>query len=243
MRGKKLISVLAMVGLIASFGRTTVYAEELADNLTTETTTETQVESEQAAADSDAETVELLTTEVSNVTNTLMNALSQSVAATISLEQAKLPKYSEEDLMYLSCIIYCEAGNQEFEGKIAVANVVMNRAESEVFDHVTTIKEAVYDCERWGRQFSPVYVKSNGKWTTKGSAYEKALTMYQTGVYAKEWQKTQMDDCIAAAKAALEGKVVLNGEYLYFNMSISSTKSKCQKQGKTYQVIGCHIFY
>ena len=223
MRGKKLVSILLMLCLIAASGQSLVYAEE--------TTGEAKKEN-------------VLSIEVSNVTNTLMSGLAQSVAATISQEQAKLPKYTEEELMYLSCIIYCEAGNQDYDGKVAVANVVMNRAKSDLFDHVNTIEEVIYDCERWGRQFSPAYKRdSNGKWTTKGSSLEKALTMYQTGVYPKDWQEPQMEECIIAAKAALEGEYVLNGEYLYFNMSISKSKEKCKKNGKTYQVIGCHIFY
>ena len=107
--------------------------------------------------------------EVENVTDLLENSITLSLSATIENERAKLPSYTKEELMYLSCIIYCEAGSQEKKGKIAVANVIMNRVESKIFDHVTTIKEAIYDCNRWGRQFSPVYVKSGGKWTTKGS--------------------------------------------------------------------------
>lgn len=185
----------------------------------------------------------VLSVAAENITGALLSSISGSVEAMVNIEQSKPAEYSADDLMYLACIIYCEAGNQSFTGKVAVANVVMNRAASEEFDHVTSIKEAIYDCERWGRQFSPVYVKSGGKWTTKGSSYEKALNMYKTGKYAKEWQESQMKDCIAAADAALRGKYVLKGDYLYFNMYISATKSKCEKKNAGYQVIGCHIFY
>ncbi|MDE7326682.1 MAG: cell wall hydrolase [Lachnospiraceae bacterium] len=181
--------------------------------------------------------------EVENVTDLLENSIASSLCATIENERAKLPSYTKEELMYLSCIIYCEAGSQEKKGKIAVANVIMNRVESDIFDHVTTIKEAIYDCDRWGRQFSPVYVKSNGKWTTKGSNYEKVLSMYKSGNYPKEWQKKQMQDCIEAAKEALTGKQVIDSSFLYFNMGISSGKARCQKNGKPYTVIGGHIFY
>lgn len=196
------------------------------------------------AADADTETdISVLADEVANLTSILQSSITSSLNATIENEQAKLPAYSADDLMYLACIIYCEAGNQEMNGKIAVANVILNRVESDVFDHATTIKEVIYDCERWGRQFSPVYVKSNGTWTTKGSTYEKALTMYQSGSYDKEWQEEQMQECIEAAKQALEGKRVIDESYLYFNMSISTVKAKCSKTGASYAVIGCHIFY
>lgn len=253
MKGKKLFVLLLALCLVFGESITPVFAEELSateesteneifeEDKNTETD-ENSMDTEEIADEENPEGAELLTEEVANVTNTMMSSISYTLTATITQEQAKLPDYTEEDLMYLSCIIYCEAGNQSLKGKIAVANVVMNRVKSDVFDHVTTIREAIYDCERWGRQFSPVYVRSGGKWTTKGSAYEKALTMYKSGSYAKEWQEEQMKECIEAARAALEGKVVIE-DFLYFNMGISSTKAKCQKNGSDYAVIGCHIFY
>jgi N-acetylmuramoyl-L-alanine amidase len=186
-----------------------------------------------------------LSEEMANFESLLKTSISASLTATIENEQAKLPapSYTKDELMYLSCIIYCEAGSQSKKGKIAVANVIMNRVDSKIFDHVTTIKEAIYDCDRWGRQFSPVYVKSNGKWTTKGSNYEKVLSMYKSGKYSANWQKEQMQDCIAAAKEALTGKKVIDSAYLYFNMGVSSGKAKCQKSGKPYTIIDGHIFY
>lgn len=209
-------------------------------------------------ADAQEDEINLLGEEVANVTNTMLNSISYVLSATITQERAEQQEalaekeriekekqqksYTKEDLMYLACIIYCEAGNQSLKGKIAVANVVINRVESDIFDHVTSIKEAVYDCKRWGRQFSPVYVRSGGKWTTKGSAYEKALTMYRSGSYAKDWQKEQMEECSKAARLALEGKKVI-GNFLYFNMGVKSTKAACQKKGAAYDIIGCHIFY
>lgn len=198
---------------------------------------------EAALPDGAEEPEEVLTEETANLMSILESSITSSLSATIENEQAKLPEYTEQELMYLACIIYCEAGNQEKKGKIAVANVIMNRVESDVFDHVTTIKEAIYDCERWGRQFSPVYVKSNGKWTTKGSNYEKVLKMYKADSYDKAWQREQMEACIEAAKEALEGKKVIDDSYLYFNMGISSSKAKCKKKGAPYTVIGCHIFF
>lgn len=175
--------------------------------------------------------------------NALTAALLHSFDTAIRREQEKPGNYTKEELMYLACIIYCEAGDQDFTGKVAVANVVMNRAKSKEFDHVTTIKEVIYDCARWGRQFSPAYIKVNGKWTTKGSKLEKVLQMYKTGVYEKDWQERQMKACINAADAALRGKYVLKGDYLYFNMNISTSKSKCEKNGQSYQIHGCHIFF
>ncbi len=244
-KGKKLVLFLLMMCMLITEGSISVLANEAPDTAAVDAeedkTTADDAEEDKADAAEDSAS---LVAEVTNVNNTLISALSQSMEATLSIEREKLPKYSEEELMYLSCIIYCEAGNQEFEGKVAVANVIMNRAESDLFDHVNTIEEVIYDCARWGRQFSPAYKRdSNGKWTAKGTSLEKALTMYKTGEYPGDWQGKQMEDCIEAAKAALEGEVVLAKEYLYFNMGITNTAKKCKAQGNSYQVIGCHIFY
>ena len=44
--------------------------------------------------------------------------------------QAAEKSYTDNDLKYMAAIIYCEAGNQCYAGKIAVGCVVMNRVKS-----------------------------------------------------------------------------------------------------------------
>lgn len=58
--------------------------------------------------------------------------------------------YADGDRKLLANIIYCEAGNQSFEGQLAVGAVVMNRVKSEVFPD--TIVGVIYQ----KNQFSPV---------------------------------------------------------------------------------------
>ena len=41
--------------------------------------------------------------------------------------------YNQEDLFWLSRVIYAESGNQPLEGKMAVGNVVMNRVASPIY--------------------------------------------------------------------------------------------------------------
>ena len=41
--------------------------------------------------------------------------------------------YDQEDLFWLSRVIYAESGNQPLEGKMAVGNVVMNRVASPIY--------------------------------------------------------------------------------------------------------------
>ena len=41
--------------------------------------------------------------------------------------------YNQDDLFWLSRVVYAESGNQSLDGKIAVANVVLNRVKSPIF--------------------------------------------------------------------------------------------------------------
>ncbi len=78
----------------------------------------------------------------------------------VALEKAKLTAQqaavaaTEEDIYLLGAIIQCEAGNQSYEGKLAVGAVVCNRVRSARFPN--TISEVIYS----PGQFTPV---SNGR--------------------------------------------------------------------------------
>lgn len=64
--------------------------------------------------------------------------------------------YTEEDLHWLSRIIFAEARGEPFEGMIAVGSVVMNRTYH--YAYPNTVREVIFD-RRHGVQFSPT---SNG---------------------------------------------------------------------------------
>ncbi len=152
--------------------------------------------------------------------------------------ETKKPTYSEADLRLLACLVYSEAGNQSYNGMLGVANVVLNRAKSDVYWHVNTIKEVIYD-KKWSVQFA-VTIKSS---KTGLSTLDKALKIYDTGKYTganKEAQKNAMNRAIKAAKDALEGKNNI-GNFLCFQnkRSASSIKNKYSD----YKIIGDHIFY
>lgn len=89
----------------------------------------------------------------------------------------------------LAVIIFCEAGNQSYEGKVAVGNVVLNRMASPKF--ANTIEGVI----RQKGQFEPVW----------------------TGWYDKELAKGVVNDsCMQAAKDALNG-VNIVGDCLFFH--------------------------
>lgn len=54
----------------------------------------------------------------------------------------------EEELQLLASIIFCEAGNQPYEGQVAVGAVVMNRVKSGVYPN--TIAEVIYQQGQFG---------------------------------------------------------------------------------------------
>ena len=116
-------------------------------------------------------------------------------------------KYTEEDLKLLACLVHAEAGNQSYEGKLAVANVVLNRVKSGKFPN--TIKEVIYQ----PGQFT---VAANG-------ALAKQLKKY------KNYTSKSHLSSIKAAKAALSGENNI-GSRLYFNEYKASVKMGYDKK-------------
>ncbi len=93
---------------------------------------------------------------------------------------------SGNSLELLSAIIYCEAGNQPYEGQIAVGSVIMNRVESSSFPN--SISGVIYQ----RGQFSPV----------------------SSGRFARALASGMGNRCRTAAQAVLNGE--RNVSCLYF---------------------------
>lgn len=101
--------------------------------------------------------------------------------------------YNQQDVYWLSRIIYAESGNQPLAGQIAVGNVVLNRVADERFPD--SVYGVIFD-QSYGVQFSPVETG---------------------GIYAEP-----DEEAVVAAKLALEGYNTA-GESLYFvNPSIGA---------------------
>ncbi len=60
-------------------------------------------------------------------------------------EQARLQQYDRE---LLASIIFCEAGNQPYEGQVAVGAVVMNRIRSSAYPD--TMEDVIYQAGQFG---------------------------------------------------------------------------------------------
>ncbi|SHI57345.1 cell wall hydrolase [Parasporobacterium paucivorans] len=93
----------------------------------------------------------------------------------------------EDDLKLLATIIYCEAANQPYEGKLAVGSVIINRVNSARFSQNT-----IYDVIFAPGQFAPV---ASGRFALR----------YAAGV---------TEECTRAAQEVLNGNVT--GEWLFF---------------------------
>lgn len=101
-----------------------------------------------------------------------------------------------EDMRLLVCLVFCESGSEPYDGKLAVANVVLNRYHSSRYPN--TIRGVVYQ----SGQFSPTW---NGSLNNKLALYDRG------GFTAKNHLET-----IQAVKDALDGKNNI-GSRLYFN--------------------------
>lgn len=120
--------------------------------------------------------------------------------------------YTEEELKYMSSIIFCEAGGECYAGKLAVGIVVLNRMKSSLYPN--DMKSVLY--QRY--QFTP----------TRNGAMAKALSMYDNGKLPKK--------CIKAAKEVLNGRTSveyksktydLNG-FLFFSRYVPRAKLRIQ---------------
>ena len=153
------------------------------------------------------------------------NESSHTTAKTTTSDKSK-KSYTNAEVKLLACLIYTEAGNQSYKGKVAVGNVIMNRVKSSKFSHVKTVKQVIYD-RKWSVQFGVTVGGSK-------SPLNKALNNY-----SKLKTKSNMKECIKAAKSALSGSKNVVGNRLYFTRYSKSLA----RSHKNYIKIGAHIFY
>lgn len=134
------------------------------------------------------------------------------------LEQKLAYNLSDEELEALLRIVEAEAGNEDEDGKLLVANVVLNRMNSEVFPNSVT--EVVFQKEKGVCQFSPV---------SNGSYYRVKVS----------------DETISAVGRALMGEDISEGA-LYFvaRKYADSSKVKWFDDNLTYLFMhGGHEFF
>ena len=114
------------------------------------------------------------------------------------LEQKYIYNLPDDELETLLRIVEAEAGTEDEEGKLLVANVVLNRMEDEEFPD--TVSGVVFQKENGTAQFSPV---------SDGSYYQVKIS----------------DETISAVGRALTGEDISQGA-LYFAARKSADKNK-----------------
>lgn len=210
MKTKKIVAMLLMCAVLLSNMSFMAKAEEPSAENAKDATTETTetIDSTENTTAANATTVKSKTTAKNN------NAVKKK------MKKGNVVTYSKQELRYMATIIYCEAGNQSYAGKLAVGIVVKNRMESKKFPN--TIKGVLY--QRY--QFTP----------TRNGALNRALRTYdKNGFKTKEYSS-----CLKAAKEALSGvkTVKVGGKtrnmkgYYFFSRYVSGCRLK----------IGAHMF-
>jgi N-acetylmuramoyl-L-alanine amidase len=121
--------------------------------------------------------------------------------------------YNSEDLYWLSRIVHAESEGERHEGKLAVANTILNRVKSSEFPN--TVYGVIFD-KKHGVQYTPV---ANGK------------------IY-----NSPEKDSISAAKSALEGNNNI-GKAMFFYNPRKSTSNWIKNNRKFYATIGNHNFH
>lgn len=121
--------------------------------------------------------------------------------------------YNEDDLYWLSRLIYSESGNQNFDGQIGVGNVVLNRVSD------PTCPDNIYDVifdNKYGVQFSV---------TTNGTIYLEPD-----------------EEAVIAAKICLEGYNNIGSAIYFVNPTIGAS-SWFRNNKSFVVTIGEHDFY
>lgn len=171
---------------------------------------------EQVMVGQRVQTVEKTTTEL-NVSESMASKVDYLDSTAISLAtNAKM--MSDEDYENLLQIVEAEAGSEDLEGRIMVANVIMNRVKNEEFPN--KVSDVIFEYRNGVPQFSPVY---------DGRIYEVTVS----------------DLTRQAVRKALEGVDYSEGALFFVQKSAAEKKnvSWFEKDLKWLFKHGVHDFY
>jgi len=121
---------------------------------------------------------------------------------------------TEDEIYLFATIIYTEAGNQKYEGKLAVANVIINRLLS----------------GRYGKKLKDV-IYAPGQFA--GAAPELVARAQSRGI---------PESCYKAVREALAGRNNI-GDFMYFRATRTAYKAKDYANYKKFYILEDHVFY
>lgn len=147
-----------------------------------------------------------------------VNVSGQRVVNYSVVEQEEYRFLEEDELEVLQRIVEAEAGNEDEDGKLLVANVVLNRVDSDRFPE--TVKEVVFQQSKGVSQFSPA---------ASGRIYSVEVS----------------EETIAAVERALAGEDISQGALFFAARKYaSSSKMKWFDEKLTFLFRhGGHEFY
>lgn len=183
---KKALGMLLMLNLIFFFG--TICVKGIAQNRQAVAPLKEMRLDERLLSDRGDKCMGIMDTAVSGQRVVDVRLLERSDRYHGDSYHGDIYQLGSEDLDILSRIVEAEAGNQDVEGRLLVANVVLNRVGSEKFPD--SVKDVVFQEEKGVCQFSPV---SNGR----------------------IWEVQVSEETDEAVERALEGEDISDGA-LYF---------------------------
>lgn len=135
--------------------------------------------------------------------------------------RGKITTLTDNEFAMFVAIIYCESGGEKYEGKLAVANVILNRMYGS--SYYPNDMEGVI---RQKGQFSPV----------QQGTFDKRVAEYKNGKFTSQAHK----ECIQAAKEAMAGKNNIGDRNGFMTPAAFKTYGKGAKNVTT---IGNHVFF
>ena len=141
-------------------------------------------------------------------------------APNVENTRGKVTNLTDAEFAMFVAIIYCESGGEKYEGKLAVANVILNR----MYDpgYPSTMEGVI----KQKGQFSPVEL----------GTFDKRVSEYKNGKFTSSAHK----ECIQAAKEAMAGKNNIGDRDGFMTPAAFKSYGTGAKNVTT---IGNHVFF
>jgi len=134
--------------------------------------------------------------------------------------RGKVTTLTDDEFAMFVAIIYCESGGESYEGKLGVANVILNRLYGGTYGD--SLRDVIYA----KGQFSPA---GDGK-------LDRKISEYKNGKFTEKAHK----ECIEAAKEAMAGHNNIGSRK---NFMTPSAFKRCVGSASDKLVIGNHVFF
>lgn len=164
-----------------------ISTEDPLEQTTEQTTTEKAGETTQQTTSTQQTTTQQTTTQQTTTEQTTTQEQT-TTAKSSAVTNVSATALSDEEILMLAAMIYCEAGGESWNAKLAVGNVILNRLRAGYWG------DTLEDVLSATGQFSP----------------------YASGRYAEVLTAGPSQSCIEAAEAAASGEMAVSANYMFF---------------------------